>query len=108
MRRNLLLSFCLILGLSACRTYQPAQVGVDNNYLIDITNSMPHAMNVSLDLGDGISALGAIPAGVTRRFELRDHANNKVELIAVDQNGGMEKREEVQLSRSSVAKVRID
>lgn len=107
MRRNILLSFFLIVGLGACSQNRPAQVGVDNNYLIDITNAMPHAMNVSLDVGDGVSALGQIDAGETKRFELRDHANNKVELIASGPDGEME-RELVQLSRSEVAKVRID
>jgi hypothetical protein len=106
-RRNILLSFCLMLGLSACSGNPPAQVGVDNNYLIDITNTLPHPMNVSLDGGDGVSALGRINAGETRRFQLRDHANNKVELIAVGPNG-VEKRQEVELSRSQVAKVRLD
>ena len=108
MRRNLLLSFLVVFSLAACSNNPPAQVGVDNNYLIDITNPMPHAMSVSLDVGDGVSALGQIAAGETRRFELRDHANNKVELIAADASGNEMMRKEVQLSRSQVAKVRLD
>lgn len=108
MRRNYFLSFFLAFGLAACSYNPPAVVGVDNNYFMDVTNAMEHPMTVSLDQGGGVSVLGQIDAGQTRRFELRDQLNNKVELIATDPEGGSEKRREVALSRTRVAKVLLD
>jgi hypothetical protein len=107
-RRNIFLSCFLAFGLAACSSHRPAVVGLDNNYFIDVTNAMDHPMNVSLDLGGGVSALGQIEVGQTRRFELRDQMNSKVELIAAQQDGSSEKRREVLLSRTRVAKVLLD
>lgn len=107
MRRNLLVALSCVFAL-ACST-RPAQIGVDANYIVEVSNPMPHPMNVSLDLGAGqMSALGEVPAGATRRFEIEDPATNDIVLIATDQGRSHEVRKHVELERGTVSRVILE
>jgi hypothetical protein len=101
-------AFFGLLLIAACSS-RPAQIGVDANYIVEITNPSPHAMAVSLDLGaNQMSALGSVGPGETKRFEIRDPATNDINLVASDGSGGHVIRKKVELSRSEVARVRLD
>jgi hypothetical protein len=103
-KRNLLVALSCVFVL-ACSS-RPAQIGVDANYVVEVSNPMPHPMNVSLDLGAGeMSALGEVPAGGTRRFEVEDPSTNDIILIATDQSLSMEIRKQVELERGTVSRV---
>ena len=86
---------------------RPAAIDEDANYAIEVTNPMPHAMNVSLNLGTGITALGAVEPNQTRRFEIRNPGTNDIELVATAGAGGHTVRKKVELSRTTVARVNL-
>ena len=100
----------LLLGLvtvAACSGRQPAQTGVDANYVIEVTNPASHAMSVSLNLGaNQMSVLGAVAAGETKRFEIRDPSTNDIELIATAGSHTVTKK--VELKRGTVARVTLN
>jgi hypothetical protein len=100
---------CGLFVVAACSSRQPAQTGVDANYVVEISNSMPHAMAVSLNLGaNQMSALGSVDAGQTKRFEIKDPATNDVELLAVDGSGSHRVTKRVELKRGMVARVTLN
>ena len=102
----------LFLGMvliAACAGRRPAQIGVDANYVIEVTNPTTHAMSVSLDLGaNQMSALGSVPAGQTRRFEIRDPATNDINLVATDGTGSHRVTKSVELKRGTVARISLN
>jgi hypothetical protein len=101
--------FMGILLVAACAGRRPAQIGVDANYVIEITNPTSHAMAVSLDLGaNQVSALGSVNAGETKRFEIRDPATNDINLVARDGSGSHTVRKSVELKRGEVARVTLN
>ena len=105
-KRLFLLCGLLLIGACASR---PAQIGVDANYIIEITNPSSHTMAVSLDLGaNQMSALGAVEAGQTKRFEIRDPATNDINLVAIDGSGGHRVTKKVELKRGTVARVTLN
>lgn len=104
--RKWLTALVVTLAATACSGKQ-AQIDGDANYVIEVTNHMPHAMNVSLNLGTGLTALGAVEPHQTRRFDVRNPGTNDVELIAADQGKTHEVRKKVELSRSAPAKVQL-
>jgi hypothetical protein len=98
-----------VLLVSACASRRPAQIGVDANYLIEVTNPTTHAMSVSLDLGaNQQSALGSVGAGETKTFEIKDPATNDIKLVARDGSGSHIVRKTVELKRGTVARVALD
>jgi uncharacterized lipoprotein len=100
--------FLTILLVAACSS-RPAQIGVDANYVIEVTNPTTHAMAVSLDLGaNQMSALGSVPAGETKRFEIKDPATNDIKLLATDGTGSHRINKSVELKRGVVARVSLD
>jgi hypothetical protein len=101
--------FLGILLVAACAGRRPAAIGVDANYVIEVTNPSSHPMAVSLDLGaNQMSALGSVPAGATQRFEIRDPATNDINLIATDGTGGHRITKSVELKRGTVARVTLN
>lgn len=112
MRRSMTRSSAVLFGLllvAACSGRRPAQIGVDANYVLEVTNPTTHAMAVSLDLGaNQMSALGSVGPGETKRFEIRDPATNDINLVASDGSGSHVIRKKVELSRREVARVRLD
>lgn len=101
--------FLGILMIAACSGRRPAQIGVDANYIIEVTNPTAHAMSVSLDLGaNQMSALGSVPAGGTQRFEIRDPATNDINLVATDGSGSHRVTKTVELKRGVVARVTLN
>jgi hypothetical protein len=111
MRSRLIQLFSIVCGLllvTGCAS-RPAQIGVDANYVIEVTNPSSHAMAVSLDLGaNQMSALGSINAGQTKRFEIRDPATNDINLVAVDGTGSHRVTKKVELKRGEVARVTLN
>jgi hypothetical protein len=111
MRRRLFQTFCIFaIGLLAVGcARRPAQIGVDANYVIEVTNPSTHAMAVSLDLGaNQMSALGSIGPGETKRFDIRDPATNDINLIAVDGSGQHRVTKKVELKRGTVSRVTLN
>jgi hypothetical protein len=101
--------FLGIMLIAACSGRRPAQIGVDANYVIEVTNPTTHAMAVSLDLGaNQMSALGSVNAGETKRFEIRDPATNDINLIASDGTGSHRVTKSVELKRGTVARVTLN
>ena len=106
---RLLVVFCGLMVAAACSGRHPAQVGVDANYVVEVTNPAPHAMAVSLNLGaNQMSALGSVEAGQTKRFEIRDPSTNDIELIATDGTGSHRLTKKVELKRGAVARVTLN
>ena len=93
--------------LAACSSRGPAVIGDDATYAIEVSNSRPHPVNVSLNVGTGVLALGAVDPGQTKRFTVRDPGTNDVLLVATDPNGDHRTEKQVELSRREVAKVTI-
>jgi hypothetical protein len=111
MRRRLFQTFSiLVIGLLAVGcARRPAQIGVDANYVIEVTNPSTHAMAVSLDLGaNQMSALGSIGPGETKRFDVRDPATNDINLVAVDGSGQHRVTKKVELKRGTVSRVTLN
>ena len=112
MKRKLPAISVILFGLllmAACSSRRPAQIGVDANYMVDVTNPTTHAMTVSLDLGaNQMSALGTIGPGETKRFEIVDPATNDIILVGSAANGEHTVRKSVELSRRRIAQVRLD
>jgi hypothetical protein len=111
MKRGLMQTFSMLVAavLAAGCASRPAQIGVDANYVIEVTNPSSHAMAVSLDLGGNqMSALGSVDAGQTKRFEIRDPATNDINLIAVDGSGQHRVTKKVELKRGAVARVTLN
>lgn len=101
-------TFVLFLALlSACSSRGPAAIGEDAIYALEISNPNPHLMNVSLNVGTGMLALGAVEPGQTRRFTVRDPGTNDVLVVATDPSGEHRIEKQVELSRREVAKVTI-
>lgn len=97
------------MAATACAGRRPAQMGVDANYVVEVTNPSPHAMAVSLNLGaNQMSALGSIEAGQTKRFEIRDPSTNDIELIGSDATGSHKVTKKVELKRGAVARVTLN
>ena len=93
--------------VAACSGRRPAQIGVDANYVIEVTNPATHAMAVSLNLGaNQMSALGSVAAGETKRFEIRDPSTNDIELVATAGSHTVTKK--VELKRGTVARVTLN
>lgn len=108
-RLNKLFFLCCGLLLAAGCASRPAQIGVDANYILEVTNPTSHAMAVSLDLGaNQMSVLGSVPGGEMRRFEIRDPATNDINLVAVDGSGSHRVTKKVELKRGTVAKVTLN
>ena len=98
-----------VVMVAACAGRRPAQIGVDANYVIEVTNPAPHAMNLSLNLGaNQMSALGAVNGGETKRFEIRDPSTNDIELVATDGSGSHTVTKKVELKRGTVARVTLN
>jgi hypothetical protein len=101
--------FLGILLVAACAGRQPAQIGVDANYIIEVTNPTTHPMAVSLDLGaNQMSALGSVAAGETKRFEIKDPSTNDIKLVATDGGGTHKVNKTVELKRGVVARVSLN
>ncbi len=106
---RLLVVLCGVMVVAACAGRRPAQIGVDANYVIEVTNPSPHAMAVSLNLGaNQMSALGSVEAGQTKRFEIRDPSTNDIELVATDGTGSHRITKSVELKRGTVARVTLN
>lgn len=104
MRRSILAAFCCTFFMAACAAHHPAQMGVDANYSLEVTNPTTAPISVQLDMGAGqLSALGEVAAGQTRTFEIRNPSTSEVAVIYSDTNGGNVRREKIQLSRSKTA-----
>lgn len=98
-----------VLLVAACSSRRPAQIGVDANYLLEVSNPSSHEMAVSLDLGaNQQSALGSVPAGQKKTFEIKDPATNDINLVARDASGSHVVRKTVELKRGAVAQVVLD
>jgi len=88
--------------------HRPAVIGADANYVIEVTNPMPHAMNVSLDMGAGqMAALGEVAPGETKQFQVRNPSSNDVIIKAIDQSRSHEVERHLELERGTVAKVTL-
>jgi hypothetical protein len=106
---RLLAVLCGLFMVAACSSRQPAQIGVDANYVVEVTNPGAHAMAVSLNLGaNQMSALGSVEAGQTKRFEIRDPSSNDIELVAIDGSGSHRVTKRVELKRGTVARVTLN
>ena len=68
---------------------------------------MPHSMNVSIDMGKGVQALGAVESNQTRRFEIQNPGTDEIELIAADQDNKVQLRKPVDLDRDQVVRVTL-
>jgi hypothetical protein len=111
MRHRLFQMFSILaIGLLAVGcARRPAQIGVDANYVIEVTNPSTHAMAVSLDLGaNQMSALGSIGPGETKRFDIRDPATNDINLVAIDGSGQHRVTKKVELKRGTVSRVTLN
>jgi hypothetical protein len=110
MRKPLSRILVALVGLvmvAACSGRRPAQIGVDANYIIEVTNPATHAMAVSLNMGaNQMSALGSVGAGETKRFEIRDPSTNDIELVASANGHTVTKK--VELKRGTVARVTLN
>ena len=106
MKRTAIMMFCSLL-LFGCAS-RPATIGTDANYVIEVTNPMPHAMNISLDLGAGqMAALGEVKAGETKPFEINNPSSNDIILKAIDQTRSHEVQKHIELKRGTVSKVTL-
>lgn len=106
---RLLVVLCGLMVAAACSGRRPAQIGVDANYVIEVTNPSPHPMAVTLDMGaNQLSALGSVDGGQTKRFEIRDPSTNDILLLARDETGTHTLRKKVELKRGTVARVNLD
>ena len=107
MKRTAILMLCS-LALVAC-AHRPAVIGSDANYVIEVTNAMPHAMNISLDLGAGqMSALGEVLPGQSKQFEVNNPSSNDVIIKAIDQARSHEVERRVELARGRLSRVSLD
>jgi hypothetical protein len=105
-KRTAILMFCSLV-LFGCAS-RPAVIGTDANYVIEVTNPMPHSMNVSLDMGAGqMAALGEVAAGQTKQFQVRNPSSNDVIIKAVDQSQSHTVEKHVELERGTVSKVSL-
>jgi P pilus assembly chaperone PapD len=103
-KRTAIMMFCSLV-LFGCAS-RPATIGTDANYVIEVTNPMPHAMNVSLDMGAGqMAALGEVQPGQTKQFKVSNPSSNDVIIKAIDQGNSHTVEKHVELERGTVAKV---
>jgi hypothetical protein len=63
-------------------TQEPGIAGQD--FVLEVTNPMPHAMNVIYWVGGSQTTLGAVPANGTRTFQLPNRGDDSVRLTATD------------------------
>lgn len=54
-------------------------------FTVEVVNTMPHAMNVSYELGTELTALGSVDANQTRRFTIPNRGGDSIRLVASDQ-----------------------
>lgn len=83
------LPLTLALGLllsTACApraTQEPEVQGPD--FILEIHNPMPHAMNVRFSLGGSLTTLGTINANETRRWSIPNRGGDTIRLVASDE-----------------------
>ena len=111
MRRNItrmVFALCSVLLIAACAS-RPAQIGVDANYVVEVSNQMAHAMTVSADLGAGqMAVLGEVPAGGSRSCEIRDPSTNDIQIRATTSDNSHTVTRQVELKRGVVARVTLN
>jgi hypothetical protein len=94
--------------LAACAS-RPAQIGVDANYIVEVTNPSAHAMTVSADLGAGqMAVLGEVPAGGAKSFEIRDPSTNDIQIRATSSDNSHTVTRKVELKRGVVSRVTLN
>jgi hypothetical protein len=75
-----------LLALSACAgRVTPDTPAQGQDFTVEVVNSMPHAMNVSYELGTETAVLGSVDANQTRRFTIPNRGADAVRLVATDQ-----------------------
>jgi hypothetical protein len=99
------LSFIAVLALAACA--RSAAINEDASYTIEITNPLPHAMNVAVNTGGGLDVLGLIDAGQTRQFQIRNPLSNDVTIIATGGPEPTEIRKNVELRRAQTVQITL-
>lgn len=108
MKRTLLAALSCLFLLAGCASKQPAAIGEDAVYTLEVTNSAAHAMTVSLDLGAGQnSVLGELQPGQTRTFEVKDPSTNDITLKAASSDKSHTFTDKIELSRSKPARVTL-
>ena len=95
------------LLIAGCAARVPESGGPERTYYLEVTNSVPHAMNVSIDMGKGIQALGAVEANQTRRFQIDNPGTDEIEVIAADQENKVQLRKPVDLDRDQVVRITL-
>ena len=97
-----------VLLIAACSS-RPAAIGVDANYIVEVTNSFNHPMTISANLGAAqMAVLGEVGAGQTKRFEIRDPSTNDIELVASSADNSHRVTRKVELERGVVSRVQFD
>lgn len=104
---NRVLLTAALLLLSACaRKELLEERRSEVIYQLEVVNSQNHAMNVSIDKGEGMVLLGQVGAQSSRRFEVPSRTD-EVEVLAVPTNGDGEKRREVDLDPDRINRVNL-
>jgi hypothetical protein len=102
--RGLLASSLLLAGACAGRV---PEGGPERTYYLEVENPMPYAMNVSLDIGKGLQALGSVDANQTRRFTINNPGTDEVKLIAADQGNTHQVQKSIDLDKDQTVRVTL-
>lgn len=84
------LAAALAVGIlmSGCASMRGVSVGSDSaaTYAVEVTNTMPHSMNIAWSDGGEEKALGSVPSGRAERFIVAGATSSRITLTARDAN----------------------
>jgi hypothetical protein len=61
-------------------------VGSDSTYAVEVSNTMPHAMNITWSDGGDEKSLGSVGSGRVERFIVAGAKSTQITLLARDAN----------------------
>jgi hypothetical protein len=73
---------------SACASMRGVSVGSDSasTYAVEVSNTMPHAMNITWSDGGDEKALGSVGSGRVERFIVAGAKSTQITVLARDAN----------------------
>lgn len=97
-----------IAALTGCARSVALNTDPGEQYAVNVTNPMPHAMIVSFDDGAGMRLLGTVGAGRTERFIIAGSAAQTVSIVAHDEAETHTVRKTVVLQAGGTVDVRLN
>jgi hypothetical protein len=102
-------AFAALLALSACTRAQLEQQRPVTNveFVLEIFNPQPRAMNVTFSLGGATTSLGTVAANETRRWAIPNQGGDEISLVANDSTTRQTIRKTLDLDKGQVVRWEI-